>query len=354
VALFIPDLTIGGAERVVVNLSNGLVKAGYTVELVVYRKDGELLDQLSTDVCVVELEVDAVRNSLIPLKSYISSRNPEAMICFMTENNIIGILANIWVGGKTSVIVTEHNTQSKKKSISAKRDRFIAKYLYEYADSVVGVSEGVSDDVSEWARLDRQDISTIYNPVVQRNTFNESRDQPDINWYKDDIPLILSAGRHVEQKDFSTLIKSFNNLLEYRDARLVILGEGEKSKEYERLAENLGLSNKVCLPGYVDDPYSHMEHADVFVLSSRWEGHPLVLIEAMACGTPVVSTDCPHGPAEVLDDGTYGQLVPVGDESKLAEGIRQTLNSPIDSKKLEERSHDFSVKAAVKKYEQIL
>jgi glycosyltransferase involved in cell wall biosynthesis len=158
------------------------------------------------------------------------------------------------------------------------------------------------------------------------------------------------VGRLTEAKDFGTLIKAFAEVLKVKDCRLVILGEGEKRRELESLIESLNLVNKISMPGFVDNPYKYMRQASVFVLSSKWEGLPNVLIEAMACGTPLVATDCPSGPNEILQNGEYGLLVSVGDKDKMAEAILQQLEVPTDCNKLLERSLNFSVTRAVNEY----
>jgi len=160
----------------------------------------------------------------------------------------------------------------------------------------------------------------------------------------------MSAGRLVPQKDFATLLKAFAEVRAKLDSRLVLLGEGEERSSLERMARQLGIGGDVWMPGYVPNPYAMMSRAAVFVLSSVWEGLPTVLIEALACGTPVVSTDCPNGPAEILENGRYGPLVPVGDHSALGRAIISSLETSTDRDKLTRRAQDFSVGRALEQY----
>ena len=177
----------------------------------------------------------------------------------------------------------------------------------------------------------------------------------DHPWLKPGAPpVILGTGRLVTPKDFSTLLRAFARVRVQRKARLVILGEGNRREELESLAQQLGVSADVALPGFVANPYPFMERAAVFVLSSAWEGFGNVIVEALACGCPVVSTDCPGGPSEILDDGAYGPLVPVGDDAAMAEAILAVLESSRDSGRLQARAAVFSEERAIDNYSDVL
>jgi glycosyltransferase involved in cell wall biosynthesis len=164
----------------------------------------------------------------------------------------------------------------------------------------------------------------------------------------------LGAGRHTQQKDFPTLIKAFSKVRQNTKCRLCLLGKGELSDEYVALADRLGIEDSFELLGYVDNPYKYMRGADLFVLSSIWEGFGNVIVEAMACGTPIVSTDCPSGPAEILDEGEYGSLVPVGDSEKMAEAIISSLENPTSPDKVQRRAEEFSDEQILPQYEEFL
>ena len=201
----------------------------------------------------------------------------------------------------------------------------------------------------------RERITTIYNPIVTPHLQGKMTERPDHPWFLDDgAPIVLAPGRLQKEKDYSTLIKAFALLSSRRSCRLVILGEGRGRKRLERLAQELGLAGRISLPGWVENPFAFMSHASLFVVSSRYEGLSMVLVEAMACGCPCVSTDCPSGPAEILRNGEVGPLVPVGDEVALAEVMHQVIDQPPDRRTLQARATDFSLERAVDEYEMLL
>lgn len=353
VTLFIGDLSIGGAERVTVNLANQLAENGYQVEVVVVSRQGELVTDLVSDVQFTVLPVDRMRWAVIPLVKHLRSSQPDIVISLLTPANIIMILSVKLSMISPQIIVTEHGKKFDEDSVLTQRD--LAKYLYKYADNIVGVSKGVSQDVIKWANVDSNKVTTIYNPTISEELILGDSPIPSLlDSQENNSKTILSAGRHVEQKDFQTLIHSFAKLSsDYDNMQLVILGEGKLTTEYKHLSNELGIQEKVIFPGFVDDPFQYMRHADVFALSSRWEGLSLVLIEAMACGTPVISTDCPSGPAEVLKNGEYGELVPVGDSEAMKNALKNTLENPLSAEKLRERARDFSIERSTKQYEGI-
>ena len=198
-------------------------------------------------------------------------------------------------------------------------------------------------------------VRVVYNPVVDRELIAKAKSSLDNPWFEPgNPPVFLAVGRLTEQKDFLTLIKAFAMLRKQRLARLIILGEGECRSELEAMIKTLEISEDVCLPGFVQNPYAYMSHASAFVLSSRHEGLPTVLIEAMACGCPVVSTDCPSGPKEILESGKYGSLVAIGNSVALADAMIQTLEVPVSRDVLVERGMYFSNERAVSEYLKLL
>lgn len=353
IILFIGDLTIGGAERVTVNLANQLAENGHQVEVLVVTEQGELVSELLRSVKFSVLSVNRIRWSMVPLARHLRRSRPDTVISFLTGANVMTILAAQISRVSSQIIVTEHSTQSEAQAFSKKRDMALAKYTYAFADHVVGVSRGVSEDIRKWAKISHDKVSTIYNPVVDEDQLTIVYDPPSHQWFQDNkISVVLSVGRHVKSKDYPTLIRAFARLAkEQEDTRLLLLGGGELTSEYKSLAEHLGVHKKVDMPGFLSDPYPYMSHSDVFALSSMLEGLSLVLIESMACGTPVVSTDCPNGPSEVLVDGKYGELVPIGDSKALKDALSRTLSNPLSGEKLQERARDFSIQKATRQYE---
>jgi len=358
IAIFLPSLRGGGAERVMLRLACGLSKHNYKVELVLARAEGPYLKEVPTQIEVVDLNASRVLWSIRPLAQYLRSKRPSGLIAALDHANIAAIIAHQWVRLPTRLVVSVRNTSSiATRHARQTRARIIpalARWLYPKADKVVAVSHGVAADAVRFYNLPPEKVAVIYNPVVTPELIARSWEAVEHPWLAaGEPPIILGVGRLTAQKDFATLIRAFARVRQHDEARLIILGEGEHRPILEQLIGELGLQAWVALPGFVENPYAWMRRAAVFVLSSRWEGLPTVLIEAMACGTPVVATDCPSGPREILEGGKWGKLVPVGDAVGLAEAICQTLKegSPSD---LSIRASDFSLERAVESYLQVL
>ena len=227
--------------------------------------------------------------------------------------------------------------------------------LSPHAAHFVGISHGVSESIAAATGVPNEKITTIYNPVVPPDLQARMAEPAPHPWLEDGgAPVILAAGRLDGVKDYSTMIKAFALLARRRPCRLLILGEGPMRERLENLVHELDLDDRVALPGWVANPYAFMSRASLFVLSSIHEGLSMVLVEAMACGCPCVSTDCPTGPGEILRDGETGALVPVGDEAALAEAMERALDQPTDASILRRRADDFSVESAVEAYEKLL
>jgi glycosyltransferase involved in cell wall biosynthesis len=250
-------------------------------------------------------------------------------------------------------VVTIHNTLSlAKQNASGARAKVMPNFMrhcFPWADEIVAVSEGVADDFAAVTGLERSRITTIYNPVISTTLTEKAKEPVDHPWFAPgQPPVVLAVGRLTKQKDFPTLIRAFDCLRRERPVRLMILGEGEERMALEGSIRQLGLNDSVSLPGFVDNPYPYLSRAGVFVLSSKWEGLPTVLIEALAVGVPVVSTDCKSGPREILDDGKYGQLVPVGDSAALAKAIEKALNQAEPN--YQEACQRFTWEASIEAY----
>jgi glycosyltransferase involved in cell wall biosynthesis len=218
----------------------------------------------------------------------------------------------------------------------------LIQYLYPLADHVTAVSEGAAEDLERVGNL--QNVYAIPNPISIDGASRTSEETEYVHpWFAEDEPIVMGAGRLTELKGFSTLIRSLRYVRDRGvNARLIIIGEGEERQNLEQLAHDLGLEECVRLPGFVNNPFTYMRAVDVFVLSSRWEGFGNVIVEAMACGTPVVSTNCPNGPAEILENGKWGRLVPVGSVKKIGEAIMKTLDeNKVSKEELLHRSRYF-------------
>jgi glycosyltransferase involved in cell wall biosynthesis len=229
---------------------------------------------------------------------------------------------------------------------------WVMRSAYTRADVVVATSAGVADDLARAIQMPRSRIVVIYNPVVTPSMIKKSWESVDHAWITGgSCPVIIATGRLTKQKDFPTLIRAFARLREQQSARLIILGEGEDRERLQDLAAELRVEANIDFPGFVSNPYAYMRRASVFVLSSRWEGFGNVVAEALACGTPVVSTDCPSGPAEILEGGRWGRLVPVGDSASLSEAMVLALT---EGRRGEEgrvrRAQAFTGEVAAKHY----
>jgi len=227
----------------------------------------------------------------------------------------------------------------------------LIRFTYPLASGVIAVSQGVKDDLCRLGNLSEKRVKVIYNPAaIGISPVRESSDTSDRLWGEGFTFHLLAVGRLSVEKDFRTLIKAFSLLPKSLKAKLIILGEGSSRKELEELVMQFGLTERVALPGFVVDPYPFFRSADLFVLSSEWEGFGNVIVEALECGLPVVSTDCPSGPSEILEDGRYGRLVPVGDHVALAAAMVKSLSEEHDREALMKRAKDFSVRKISDEY----
>ena len=359
IALFLPSLRGGGAERVMLNLAQGFAAQGVQVDLVLAKAEGDYLNQIPARVTTVDLNSPRVLLSLPGLIKYLKREQPVAMLSAMGHANIVAVWAKKLAGVKTKLVASEHSTLSKAtkqaQNIRSRVMPLVMRFTYPKTDAVVAVSKGVADDLAQVIGLPRNHIKVIYNPVVDEKLIQKASETLNHPWFDNgEPPVILAVGRLTEPKDYPTLLRTFALLREQRSIRLIILGEGEKRSELETLASELGINDDIAMPGFVENPYKYMTNAAVFVLSSKREGLPTVLIEAMSCGCPVVSTDCPSGPIEILENGKYGALVPVGDEVQLAAAIMKAIGSTASANCIRSRSMDFSVDIISKQYLKLL
>lgn len=331
IAFFLPTLCGGGAERVMVNLAEAMAERGLPVDLVVAAAEGELVGQLPSTVRLVDLRSHRVLRSLGPLAGYLRRERPRAVVSSMGHANLVAIWAAKLAGRSTPVVVTVHNTMSRSTlqqgQLAGRIWFLLLRTFYPWASAVVAVSRGAADDLARTTGLPRDRVRVVYNPVITPTMLARARQAPDHPWFASgQPPVILGVGRLTRQKDFATLIRAFAGLRQRRAARLIILGEGEERPQLEALARELGLAEDVALPGFRDHATAYMAGSALFVLSSAWEGLPTVLIEALASGTRVVSTDCPSGPREILQEGLLGTLVPVGDATAMTGAMIEALD----------------------------
>ena len=393
ITVLLPSLDGGGAERSMLNLVNAFLKRGREVDLVLCRAKGAYLKNVPSDARFVVLRSaggfggrmgalranigrlgTVMRPVILPskiapeieylgsLRRYLKERRPDVMLSALTYANLIALWARNQADPQLPVVVSERIALSQHCYNQSSRRKWRWRYLpplvgdsYPDAQAIISVSNQVADDLSAVAGLNRETITTIYNPVVDDELRSQCAAPLDHPWFAPQSPpVILGVGRLAQQKDFSTLIRAFARLRAIREARLVILGEGKQRPLLEALVNNLGLDADVQLPGFVNNPFQFMARAASLVLSSEYEGLPGVLIQALACGCPVVSTACPGGSAEILCEGEYGPLVPVGDDVALCEAIESVLDHPLEKRELMERAEQFSTDCAAEQYLSVL
>ena len=392
-----------GTERVTANIAKGLADRGHEVDFLVEDSSGWLIDELVAEpnIRVINLagqRVPAVLHRLFQLRiilgnfvaaspgfpgtgdrgtrrllkvmvhnnapvlallRYINKEQPASVLSFLNYPNFVLLLVAPYTRSDTRFIVNvrNHITTSSRygKSKWMRSMPKLVRRFFPRADCVVGPSHGVVDDVREITGLPANRFRVIVNPVYRPEITDLSMQPPGHRWFADsDIPVIIAAGKLKPQKDYSTLLQAFARVREHRPARLIILGRGALRAALEAQADALGVSADLDMPGHVKNPYAFFRNAAVFVLSSAWEGLPNVLIEAMACGCPVVSTDCPSGPVEILDGGRIGRLVPVGDAAAMAGAIRATLATPPERDPIIARAREYSFDRVVADYETLL
>jgi glycosyltransferase involved in cell wall biosynthesis len=336
------------------NLAQGIAERGLPVDLVLVAAEGAFLNQLPPGIRVVDLRSRRVLRSLPALTRYLRRERPRALVSSMSHANVVALWAARLAGNGTPVVATVHNTMSvstpQQGRVAAGFWPHALRIFYPWAASVVAVSRGAADDFARSSGFPRDRVEVVYNPVIMPDTVARAREVPEHPWFgSGQPPVILGVGRLTPQKDFPTLVRAFAAVRRTRAARLIILGEGEGRVELAALAGELGVADDVALPGFQKNALAYMAHSALFVLSSAWEGLPTVLIEALAAGTRVVSTDCPSGPREILQDGRLGTLVPVGDPAALASAILETLERPA-SRVSPDALHAFTRDAAVDHY----
>lgn len=337
-----------------VALANGFAQRGLAVDLVLAHAVGPYLAEVSSDVRVVDLGQRRVMLSLPALLRYLRANKPAAMLSALSHVNVIAVLARFFARVDTRLAVSERATYSLQiKHAKALRARILTplmRWTYPRADVVLAVSRGVADDLAQVLGMPPEKISVAYNPVVTPALYEQAREAVHHPWLMPgEPPVILGVGRLSSEKDFSVLIRAFAKVRAQLPCRLVILGEGELRAELEALVVQLGLIDEVQLYGFVENPFAWMSKVSLFVLSSNCEGLPNALIQAMACGTPVVSTDCPSGPMEILEGGKWGALVPVGDVETMANAMLNALQSK-HSPDVKERAQDFGTEQSMAVY----
>jgi len=358
--MFAPSMTWGGAEKMFRRLAIGFVQRGLSVDLVLASATGPNLEDLPSTVQVVDLEADRVRDAIRPLARYIDEARPDALLSTLYYANLAAVVARSLAKWSPVLILREatslsvgavHPASSRHRMMLS-----LVRLLYPRADLVVANSHGAARDLVDEVGIPRAMVRVIYNPAYAEDTAAMMQETVGHPWFHDEgPPIVLSVGRLNLPKGHDLLIRAVCAARRHRPMRLVILGDGEERARLEAVVRECDAAEFVSLPGFAANPYAYMARSDLFVLSSIWEGLPNVLIEALGCGLRVVSTDCPHGPREILDmsgpgRGAYGTLAPCGDVDGLCEAILGELGTRRDPAALRGRAMRFGLDRAVDSY----
>ena len=355
IGFFLATSGHSGVDRAMKNLIPSIAKRGYQVELIKIKNHGPNLNVVEPNIKINNLATQHVYSSFFHLIKYLSKNPPEILLTDKDRVNRTAIIAKLITRAKTKLFVRCGTTVSINLASRGIIDRLIQKNsmrtLYRFANKVLVPAKSVAEDMANYTGLDLEHIKSVPSPVVSDDIFKKEFPIPNHPWYlKKSHPIILGVGELCKRKDFETLIKSFKIFMQHIECKLVILGKGKQKDYLQRLINKLVLKNHVDLPGFVNDPYSYMAHANVFVSSSLWEGSSFVLVEALAVGTPVVSTNCPGGHEEVLEKGRFGRLVPVKDPEKMAEAILETLKNPPDPEFIKQAARPYTISASTDAY----
>lgn len=372
IALFVASLRGGGAPRQTVSLANAFAVRGHVVHLVVIQSGGSLRTAVFPHIRLVRLESPLLRLPLVrsyrrlqvavsvpSLVRYLRHERPDVLVSAASHVHRAAIWARCLARTETRLVLRASNHLSRSAWNTRRWPRpllpVFARLFYPWADGFIANSEGIADDLSRVAGIPRERIAVIPNPVVTPELEERAGAPLDHPWFRTgQPPVVLGVGRLTTAKDFPVLLYAFAKVRARRMVRLMILGEGKRRGELTALAERLGIAGDCELPGWKENPYPYMASSAVFVLSSAWEGLPNALIEAMACGCPVVSTNCPGGASEILEGGAYGPLVPVGDAAALATAIESVLDRPPDRERLQTRARDYRADGVAERYLEVL
>jgi len=359
-AVFFSTSGHSGVDRIAQNLLPALADKGLRVDLLKVRGHGPNLDADALQkINVIDLGHAHTYASLGALVRYLRNNSPDVLLADKDRVNRVALLAKALARVKTRLLLCQGTTISVDLAHRGLFERWLQRFsighLYRFAHSVVVTSEGVARDMVAYTGLDEGKIQVVPCPVVSADLFSLPQPLPDHPWYGKGKPhIILGVGELCYRKDFATLLKAFAMVRKTMTCRLVILGRGKERERLLHLADDLGIRGDVSLPGYQSNPYPFMAHASVLVHASRWEGLGFVLIEALALGTPVVATDCPSGPAEILKHGCYGHLVPVGDPVPMAEAILKTLQKRLPPEFLKDAARPYEIGASVEAYIKVM
>lgn len=349
--IYIPYYDNGGVERMLVNLANGIVALGVDVDFVVCDTSRPYLSKLSPHIHLLPLAAPHLAETI----RYLTTARPNAMLCAKESSLELALKAQ--KRGALDIpiycrAVTNSSRQLQDKNVIVRWIRKLAlKRYYRQVNGIIAVSRGVADDIREISGISVEKIKIANNPVITPELATMSNEDISHPWLAaGQPPVIIGIGRLSRAKNFPLLLEAFALVRKKMDCRLLILGEGRQRALLNQRASQLGLADDFMLPGFVENPYPYLKNAALFVLSSHWEGSPNVLTEALALGTPVVSTDCPSGPREILQEGRYGTLVPVNNAAALAQAMEETLRNPLSPQTLRSAAESYNAENSARQY----
>lgn len=353
--IYIPSFAGGGAEQVAVMLADQFHKNGNKVSLVVNSSDGPVKSLLNPHVSLYELNPGSHFSSIFLFSSLLRERGPDYIYCWSGLCPLVGVLAASLAGMRDRVVISYQNIYSAGDPLGKKVTYWSSSLLSRLSHGTVCVSSDIQAELVDKFYASSKKLRVIHNPVDIKAVWQKCSEPPPgaLLKYQEEQPFILAVGRFVKQKDFSTLVRAFHRIHHKIPHDLLILGQGPLENTIRALVKELSLEGRVILPGFLQNPFPLFHAASLFVLSSIYEGFGVVIIEALAAGTPVVSTNCPGGPKEILANGKYGILTPVGDDKALAEAINLALTKPLSAELLQKRAADFSLEKIACQYQDI-